>query len=285
VLGRLTVSGDTLESLQGLAAIEEVRGVLAFDGTKLPSLDGLDALTYVGGLYFADNAQLADLGELEHVGFADNEFTTESSDGEPGWNVHERRVVWLENNPQLTQLDDLAGIGPISSLVLIDNDGLSSVLSEGAFEKVELLRVVGNPELASLAGLENAVHLNQLEIGDNAALVDLSELESLEGIVEDLVVEGNEALESLDGLSGVASIGYSVDENRIGIYDNPSLADIGALSGISILHARLEVTGNSSLPSCAVKDLADYLEESTEWTGEGNVVEEDNLADECSDLI
>lgn len=261
--GRLTISGDGVESLSGLGNIETVRGILAVQSTKLESLEGLCSLNTVGGLYLMNNPNLTDLGEMGHVIINQSQSSEEMSSDLCGWNLHSPGLVWLESNPELVQLDDLVNLGQMSALVLIDNDGLVELLDLGSFESSFIcsLRLEGNDGLLSLSALKDVEQINNL------------------------VLVGNDSLISLSGLSGLRQVGFDVVANQLEISDNQALQDIESLMGITEMNARLVVENNPLLPSCDVKDVVDALEQNTEWTAEGNVSEEGNLADECSDLI
>ncbi|MEE4172742.1 MAG: hypothetical protein V2I57_00640 [Xanthomonadales bacterium] len=126
--------------------------------------------------------------------------------------------------------------------------------------------------------------LRWLELSDNPALVDLGALRTLEprALVglwvlhnsslknldalsgklypagDAIVIEGNAALEQIDGLRGV---GASSAYDRVAIVDNPSLTNLEGLSelrqiqGFSQIGLKfsgdLEVTGNTSLVDCS----------------------------------
>jgi hypothetical protein len=265
----VVVVGDAVSSLSGLKNIVEIGGNLVIWETQLTNLDGLDSLQRLDGIMLWDNAVLSDLSSVSFVN-SYNPFLN---------------VVDIERNPALANLDDLHNIESINYLTVIDNDGLTHLLSEGEFQYVYTLVLEGNDELLDLSGLGNVTELRDLDVSLNGAIQDLTGLESLQTVWLTCTIEGNAALVSLDGLSGLRSMGLDVGRDAMTINANPSLLNLDALLGVTSMAAKLTVDGNLSLPSCEVKEFVDYLETSTEWTADGNVEEEGNLADECSDLI
>jgi hypothetical protein len=287
--GRLTISGEQIISLEKLKNIEDIRGVLAVQGTHLENLNGLTSLSYIGGLYLYNNELLGNLTELDDVeieGFTNVSETIEEN-LELKWNIHNQGIVWVEECPSIINLDSLVNIGGIGDLVIVNNTCLADIFTLGQFQSVSSIRIEGNNNLTTLSGLENVQILRHLEVKNSNELNDLSGLEHLGRVTETLTIAGNPALLTLSGLDGINDIGVEMGENQIAILGNISLGNVDALKNINYLEAgsKLIINGNDTLPSCDVKNLVDYLEGNTDWTAEGNVEEENNLSDECSDLL
>lgn len=266
--GSVNIIGDEVSSLDGLKNIVEIRGGLVIWGSQLTNLGGLDSLQRLGGIDLRNNAVLSDLSGISQV----RAYLSV-------WKIY------LEGNPALVDLDDIRDVGKIDSLWVINNDGLKYLLSEGDFEYVFSLVLEGNDELVDFSGLGNLTELRDLAIMSNDSIQDMKGLEALETVWKDVTISDNAAIVTLEGLSGLQMVGLDVATDAMAINGNPLLLNLDSLLNMDSLQAKLVVDGNLSLPSCEVKELVDYLESNTEWTAEGNVEEEDNLTDECSDLI
>jgi len=137
-----------------------------------------------------------------------------------------------------------------------------------------------NPALTSLTGLENLTSIGgDLHIFDNLALTSLTGLEGLTSIGGNLPIHYNYALNSLSGLENLSSIG-----GGLGIGYNNALtsltgleglmscgssiyignnAALSSLTGLENVEANtisgLNIYLNSSLSTCAVQSICDYL--------------------------
>ena len=104
--------------------------------------------------------------------------------------------------------------------------------------------------------LKNFIKCETLElyIIKNSSLTGLTGLGSLTNPVNELVVILNSSLTSLEGLEGLSSV------NNITIWENPSLISLVGLDNISASSiADIYISNNTSLSTCHVKSICDYL--------------------------
>ena len=189
--------------------------------------------------------------------------------------------LWIQSNPSLTNLtglDNLSLVGGTFSImnnpVMSNISGLHNLISVGLY-----FHLSGNDALENLEGIDNLVSIGVLGIIENDALTSLSGLDNLSSITGNLLIESNPALSSLSGLDNVSSIG-----GGIVIISNPSLftlmglnnitsiggsiaigenASLTSLYGIENISAstisELHIFNNSSLDSCHVQSICEYL--------------------------
>lgn len=174
---------------------------------------------------------------------------------------------------------ELQGNVIISGSDITDLSGLYMVTSIGSY-----LRIESNSALVSLTGLENLTSIGEfLSIYNNGALISLTGLESLTSIGGYLSIRSNNALTSLTGLENLTSIGGSL---VIGGYidGNPQLTSLTGLENLTSIGGSLEIVSNnaltsltgldniaansitnlyihnnSSLSTCEVQSICDYL--------------------------
>ncbi len=120
--------------------------------------------------------------------------------------------------------DDITDLSPLSSLV-----------------EAEIINISNTPNLTSLAGLEN---LSQVSLGlilrDAANLVDISALQGLTSIPNDIDLDNLESLTNLNGLQNLEYIRNLTLEN------NANLTDLSALSNLQEVVV-FQLFNNSSL--------------------------------------
>jgi hypothetical protein len=152
-------------------------------------------------------------------------------------------------------------------------------------------RIYGSDDIEELSGF--TVVTGRLDIS-LTQLSTLRGLECLQRVDQLLTVAGNESLDTLDGLSGLVSVGglhllnndslTSLDgldgitsiEDRLDIGGNDGLTSLDGLSGIINIQRVLFVTYNSVLPTCEATDLLGRL-----IGFDGFICIVGNLADTC----
>jgi hypothetical protein len=156
--GTVIVNSGTLDSLEGLGALQKITGDLLIVGNvSLQSLEGLRSLTSVGGtLIVQNNDLLQDLRGLE----------------------------------TLRRFDQLRIIGNEALAALHGLEGIESIGGN-----IEINAV---PNLARLTGLENLKQLRDLRIQNNDALVELSSLANLSRTTGNVIFTGNDLLTSIE---------------------------------------------------------------------------------------
>ena len=156
---------------------------------------------------------------------------------------------FLINNPYC---DWIEGYVRISGNDITNLNGLENInLIAGR------LTIEGNPSLASLKGLDNLQEAGGyygLVISNNSALTDLSALNNLTDARYVLFIINNDVLTSLYGLNNLSSV-----REYINISDNDALIDLSDMESLSPYYHSLRIYNNSSLSSCHVKGICDYL--------------------------
>lgn len=252
--GSMIINGDDIYNLNGLSVLTSIGGSLSIgvftvfgdpSNPNLLSISGLENLTSIGGsLEICYNGALFSLSGLENL----------TSIGGLLW------IRWSS----LLSISDLENVSYIGGSIRINNN--SSLISLNGLENLTsimgTLYIANNYSLSSLYGLENVTNIEGLlEIRDNANLVDLTGLNNLISVGNSLDISGNDALISLTGLDGLNTIngeleiggGYPSD-------GNPSLTDISALENLAEASiTNLKIRYNSSLSTCAVKSICEYL--------------------------
>lgn len=277
-------NNDSLTDLTGLNNLTtcEIIGITSNDA--LVSLEGLNNLTTVNGeLSLHNNSSLQTLEALSNL-----KRITGTAEIGPGGKL------WIQENPLLTDLTGLNNLEIVQKIQISNNEGLTSlsglenvtVIDGKSVNTSNYLQISGNNSLTSLNGLHNLTSLGyydaasetnsgDLEISNNPALENLSELNALTKVYSGLTVNSNENLESLEGLENLSIIGGSliIGENDrmnslnglnnlskmglysnfyqiIWIYDNPLLSNLTALSNLQTMDdSSIWIEGNPVLTS------------------------------------
>ncbi|HEY5916334.1 MAG TPA: hypothetical protein VIU13_03000, partial [Chryseolinea sp.] len=172
----------------------------------------------------------------------------------------------ITNLDALATLQRVGGHLSIEVNVNLDNlDGLSSLRAVNGE-----LRIANNPELKSVNGLVNLNAVGGLAIMNNPNLVDVKGLNSVVKVADnlgnpgDFTIEGNDALNNLQGFSALEGAKYfnivnntqlsDLDEfvslravSGIYITDNPKLASINAFANIDSIAGELRIQNNDKL--------------------------------------
>ena len=209
----------------------EIEGDVTISGDDITNLMGLNVMTsFQGDLLIKYNESITSLTGLDNV-------------SNIGGDLLFKRMNALTN---LTGLENLTAIG--GSLII------GAPYSGGPY---------GNgTSLVNLSGLDNLISIGgHLEVIDNYALISLSGLTNLTSIGGGLEIMSNSALTNLTGLANLNSVGEGIIIG--GIYwdsGNPSLTSLSGLDNIEAGSINyLNILSNTSLSSCAVQSICDYL--------------------------
>jgi hypothetical protein len=249
VQDNLIISGDTIPSLDGLWCVEEVGGYLSVSDTSaVTDLTGLGNVVRVGDLRLQRNAALVSTGGLDALGRVD-------------------RGALIEDNTALVEVSLPALVQVGGALQIADNALLERIQGDATLGSVEgdlrfyspaglvdlslltgLRRVGGTldvmapatPEaLGALAAVEE-VGLD-LVLEGHAGLADLAPLAGLRRVGGTLRVTGNPDLVRLDGLDALA------EPSSIWLRDNPALASLSGLAGLTSVPGSLTIEGSGAL--------------------------------------
>jgi len=177
------------------------------------------------------------------------------------------------NNPNCTEIEgdviisgnditNLTGLNVLTSIrgnlaigyndVLMSLTGLDNVTSIGGN-----LAIAHNSALINLTGLDNVTSIGgNLTIEYNwSSLTSLTGLDNVTSVGGDLFIRVNIALTSLTGLDNLTSIG-----GNLHIWHNDPLTSLTGLDNINANSIdSLEIWDNTSLSTCDVQSVCDYL--------------------------
>lgn len=126
--GDLVLQGNpALADLTPLGALESVGGLAIYGPHALTDLSGLDGLAEIERLALADTGliELGPLPALASVGGVDLRANAALVELTGLASISTLEELWIEGNPSLVQLDDLAALHEVTgSMYLRDNDGL-----------------------------------------------------------------------------------------------------------------------------------------------------------------
>ena len=168
-------------------------------------------------------------------------------------------VEGCEGNPNLVDIQGLGGLTHVGSNIF----SLSS----------PYVVVVNNPLLTNLDGLSNLKTDGLfVKIEGNDALEDVDGFDNFTHLWG-LEVHNNGSLTNLDGFERVQTI-----DGEIGIWDNASLKNLNGLLNINTYMGDfLIVRSNASLPACEAERLQEYIQ-NTGWDGTIDITDNDETA-------
>jgi hypothetical protein len=228
-----------ITNLNGLNNLISIGNNLTIDHTALSNFSGLEQLNLIGGFFdiWANDSlsSLTGLGSLTSIG---------------GFRI--------AHNDAIT---DLTGLGYIDSidggLTIEDNKTMASLTGlENLTYLGGNLSINDNDTLINLTGLNNLTSIGgYLYINNNKILSDLTELEGLISTGSGFYIGANDSLTNLTGLENVISVG-----GELYIISNNSLTDISGIKNIDeSTISELNINSNSSLSSCDIQSICDYL--------------------------
>jgi hypothetical protein len=155
--------------------------------------------------------------------------------------------ISFESNAVLEVLHGLDGVQTIgadadgNSISVMYNNMLNNLTALGACKAVEgAIVLAGNPMLQIISGLQQLhtisgsnVYGDSLLVTGNPALQNLNSLANLHGHVTGAIsIENNAALNTIIGLSNIASVGSNANGDSIFLAENPVLKDVDGFKGL-----------------------------------------------------
>lgn len=236
-VGDLIISENaSLADLSVLSDLTEIGGTLFIAGSVfLTDLKVLENITSVGGLYIAGNTALTTLSDLK---------------------LTSARSIIIEDNDLLTDLKGLENITVLEErLGIIDNDGLTNLNELAGLTQIGTLIIASNIALSNIQALSKITSLTGLQVVLNSAMTDLQGLENVTTINGQVLILQNEGLTSLNGLDGLKTIDWTDAEgSSLIILGNPDLAGISDLSALTSLNGGFVISENDVLVSLAGLD-------------------------------
>ncbi|MFK7934947.1 MAG: T9SS type A sorting domain-containing protein [Saprospiraceae bacterium] len=218
----LTIEGNDITNLSGLAALRKIDDPLVVIDTEVSDLSGLDNVTYIEEFYLFTNHSLTSLTGLEAV--------------------ESMKLLWISGNSVLQSFDKLTSLTSVTrKLSVTGNSALVNLAGLEQLSFADDLNISSNDNLLTLQGLHNIVDvLGRMTINANNKLIDLSGLEKLERVEEIFLIKGNAKLTSVQGLN---ALDYCRD---LVIDANLILPNLSGLSNLNSID-KFEVIDNSQL--------------------------------------
>lgn len=245
----------------GLSRLEEVTGSIIVRGNAdLRSPLPLFALESVGGdILIEDNAQLRSIGDMAVLSSV-------------GGGIIQRNNANMGFVPSMGALQSLGGDFIVEGAGDLEELSLSS-----SFTVAGTLRVAGNSELTtaqlpSIADGATAIEVEgndaletltfhngdgaaditaDLVIADNAALISVSGMGALAAVAGDARLEGNAALQTIEGFERFWSVGGGLT-----ISDHDALISTSALNTLLNVDGGVSLSGNGALAGVQLTNLS-----------------------------
>jgi hypothetical protein len=251
---------------------DRVNGLLTIDGADITNIDSLSALTSAGdGIRFLFASSLANVDGLSSLDaidgslfFTDSESLTQV-DGLANL-VTVGGSVYFQFNDALTNLNGLSALDSAGSLRLDFNTALQNIDGLSSLTQVELdVHLESNTALQNLQGLSGLTSIGRnLTVRDINGLVDLEGLDGIPNLGGDLQIRYNLGLLSVD-LTSLVSVGGDVL-----IQGNEALSHLEGLSGLISVGNDIVVSENSELDQCAgLTRLLDSVDDGDPGPGPG----------------
>ena len=277
----------SLTNLEGLDNIASIYDYIQLENneilTDISALNGIDPNT-IDSLIIQGNAELSNCSIEAFCNYAlsNNSVTIieNNNSGCINFEEFEEGCLGLIQNLVFTSQEEIDNFpsncyscASINGDVLIEGSDITNLDSLAYIEEIigflNIGGVDGNPNLTSIAGLENLSFVGgELLINNNSSLttlnglaqsenaMQLSDLESVGGNVE---ITNNNALLNLVGLEDLTSI-----EGSLIISDNDELLSLAGIenidpSGIS----SITITNNPMLSLCSVLSVCNYLDQAS----------------------
>ncbi|MCB9284732.1 MAG: T9SS type A sorting domain-containing protein [Lewinellaceae bacterium] len=258
ISGVLSIDGEDIENLNGLAQITQIGSILSIHSYNLPNLLGLDALVSVGeSFYLSGNfTSLLGLEALSYIGY----------------------TFQIEGCPNLTSLEGLNNLSTINFEFHLQNngslaslEGLNSLTQIGGsfflegslvpnFTGLEALSYIGgnvyidlNSNLINFTGLNNLSSIGGIAVYGNPQLENFIGLESLTSVFWAFEINNNNSLSTLEGLDNLAHI------FNLTISSNNSLTSLVGLNPLNTIEQFLTIENNPLLSFCEIQPVCDHL--------------------------
>ncbi|MEY2936057.1 MAG: hypothetical protein RL033_6806 [Pseudomonadota bacterium] len=243
------IANGWLESLHGLESLEQA-GALQLLATSVSNLSELESLRSIGGpiagqrgigslesgtVIFSSNPNLIDFTGFENVRGINsfNLFDSPELVSLSGLVLEaDISVVSLSDAPALVDLDALSSLRAIGALFLV-RLGMSDLSSLAALQRAESLGVEGNAALADASALDNLFENFSLSFVNNASLRSLPSTALWLSIPDDITIQDNPVLESIELEFGgpanvriVDDVEHAVPAGVVSIENNAQLRSV-----------------------------------------------------------
>ena len=296
VSGSVSITGNTaLSSFAALGNLTSVGGSLGISYSAASNLNGLQNLQSTGDFGLAYNANLTSIAQLSSLNTINGNLFIQSNTALPNLNgftlpAGYNREIWINDNTALTSLVGLENAHQLASLSITGNaisnlNGLNNLQSVSTtlgiaynpnlndLTALSMLQSAGNVGIAnnnvlvSLNGLNALTSINTdgIYLQYNNSLTDLTALSGLTALPGGLYLEDNDALQNMQGLHNIQSVGFlqiqgnALLSNLSGLnqlnstaggvilIDNPLLSDLTALNNLTQVGSEINVIGQAAL--------------------------------------
>ena len=213
---------------------------------RLLEIGGFETLRHVGGgIYFMDNFELMNITGLQNL-------------------IEIDRDLVIYGNLMLSNLSGFRNLATVGrSLKIGDTDNLIRITGFGSLTTVRsTLHVCGNLQLLDLTGLGSELNrLYGLIVDANNALQSLHGLEKLRNVDVELRISNNYNLTALNALrNNLRAVGGGLT-----ITNNEALLSLEGLENVlNVMNGNLEISGNCKLDSLyPLKDLIEVRGDTT----------------------
>jgi hypothetical protein len=197
----------------------------------------------------------------------------------------------LGGNSSLASLEGLGSLQALGSLSVYDCDALRSFEGLASLRTIFSLTLAENENLEGLSGLEEVDSVRQVWLTDNPSFASLAALgadaETLDVGSGGVWIENNPSLDDLGLLSGLAS---TTDSNGlswggVGIVSTPGLVDLTDLASLVSVEQDLVIAHNENLTSLtgldALESIGDAVDDfnHTYYYGGLSIEDDDALTD------
>lgn len=222
-------SPDDFEQFLG---IECIPGKLIIDQSveELLTLEGLESVKEIGQLEIRYNKTLESVIGLNNV-----------------TRIGELLVFGTVVLPDLSGFQSLTHVD--TYVEIRDNQAITSLTGLELVTSSPRITIRGNDELVDFTGLHEMASIRKLEIVGNAKIENMNGFTALLDIEDDLLIEENDALTSLDGFTILQSVGGNIF-----------------------------ISTNPMLPTCVAQMFSDSVPDKG-----GATVCNNNLVDNCGD--
>lgn len=274
----LTIQNSSVSTLAPLRNLRRIDGIgRAGSGrielsqnSGLTSLSGLDSIQEVEALAISENLALTTLAglnvpaELESVSIRSNPLLTDLAGLA---NLQRVQAIEIEDSPSLPSLGTLSNLQAAVSMALVNDPNLTDLNLPIGSINVFYLDNVG---VTTLSGLSGVTLVESAVIQNNASLVDIDRLGSVDGLAE-LSVISNPNLARLPEFGGIENLRQLHVRNNLSlaagpayprvteagtilISENPSLSNLTGFAALQSVRS-LDISRNPSLVGVSLPGL------------------------------
>ena len=262
--------GSKVTDLSGLSFLTQINGLLHLQVSDLASLDGLQNIQSIGGSLIIDRMQ----NSVDNSNLTDISFPAlQSVGGDISCYTNHITNIQTISFPALTAVTRAISFKssfqiPSTNYLKISTSSLTSI----NFQSLQHIN-----EYFSINNCTNLTDINftalqdvdsYVSIDNNSALQNLNGLSALSSIGGNFTVSSNSSLQNLNGLSALSSI-----SGHLTVSSNSSLQNINGLSVLSSISDNLTVSSNSSLQNLNGLSALGSVGGSLKITGNDNLTD------------